>query len=77
MQTLNIGYALSLGTKYSRLKLLADYLDLMGKNEKNGLKRTHFGAEVNVLEFIGICGGLNQGYSTAGCMWTFVSCEWI
>lgn len=65
-QALNIGYALSIGTKVSRLKFLIDYLDATGNYEENSLKRLHLGGEINVAEYIGITGGLNQGYPTAG-----------
>ncbi len=65
-QTINVGYTLSLGTKISRMKLLLDFHDLSGNNEPNALKRTHIGGEINVADFVGLCGGLNQGYSTAG-----------
>jgi hypothetical protein len=65
-QTLNLGYALSLGTKFSRLKLLADYRDVSGAAERNALKRVHLGTEINFANFIGVTGGINQGYPTAG-----------
>lgn len=65
-QTLNFGYAYSMGTQYSRLKLLADYRDMTGVNETNPLKRIHLGSEINFANFIGVMGGFNQGYPTAG-----------
>ena len=66
MQTLNAGVALTFGTKLSSFKLLADYRDITGAHEDSVFKRTHFGVELNVRNFVGIMGGLNQGYPTGG-----------
>ncbi len=65
-QTVNVGVAAALGTKVSRFKLLLDYWDVTGNVESNVLKRIHIGTEISVAGFIGVTGGLNQGYSTAG-----------
>jgi len=65
-QTVNLGVAASLGTKLSRFKLLLDYWDLTGAVESNVLKNIHIGSEISVADVIGVTGGLNQGYSTAG-----------
>jgi len=65
-QTVNVGVAASLGTKLSRFKLLLDYWDVTGNVESNPLKNIHIGSEISVGDFIGVTGGLNQGYSTAG-----------
>lgn len=71
VQTFNVGVALSLGTRVSRFRLLADYRDITGAHEPNPYKRTHFGAEISVADMIGVTGGLNQGYPTGGLYFDF------
>lgn len=65
-QTINIGVSIEPGTQFSKLKLLADYRDATGAVIKNPFKRVHLGSELSVLDMIGVTGGLNQGYPTAG-----------
>ncbi len=65
-QRVNVGFAIEPGTKFSKLKLLADYHDALGRTQPNVLKRTHLGAEISVLALAGVSAGLNQGYPTAG-----------
>ena len=65
-QLVDIGIALEPATKSSRLKLLADYDDVLGAVVKDPFKRTHFGAEIGLFNMFGASGGLSQGYPTAG-----------
>ena len=65
-QTVNFGISVEPGTATSKLRLLADYRDALGTVQENALLRTHLGAELTVLDAIGITGGLSQGYPTAG-----------
>lgn len=65
-QTVNAGLAIEPGTKTSRLRLLLDYRDILGRVERNWRKQLHMGAELTVANMLGISGGLNQGYPTAG-----------
>jgi hypothetical protein len=65
-QIVNIGLAAAPSTKHASLGLYLDYRDATGKAETNNLKKIHIGAELNVKEFIGVCGGFNQGYPTFG-----------
>lgn len=65
-QQVNIGFAVQPGTKLSHFKLLADYWDVLGKVEPNWRKRTHFGGELSLLGFVGMTGGLSEGYASAG-----------
>lgn len=65
-QTVNLGFSVEPGTKYSKLRLLADYRDALGRTIENPRKKLHLGAELTVLNMIGMTGGLNQGYPTAG-----------
>lgn len=48
-----------------RLILLADYRDFLDKNDENGFKKIHLGAEYD-LGLINLRAGLNSGYPTAG-----------
>ncbi len=70
-QQVNIGASIEPGTKFSKLKLLADYRDITGAVIKNPYKRFHMGGELSVLSMIGIMGGINQGYPTAGLYFDF------
>lgn len=65
-QTIDVGLALEPNTKFSKAKLLVDYHDVQGRVVTNPLKRIHLGAEISVLDIVGVCGGLNGGYPTAG-----------
>lgn len=65
-QTINLGFAISPGTKYSKFRLLADYRDAAGREISNPRRRIHLGGELNVLEMVGVTGGFNQGSATAG-----------
>jgi hypothetical protein len=65
-QTVNIGIAIEPGTRTSKLRLLVDYRDIASRVEKNPRKKLHMGAELTVANAIGITGGVNQGYPTAG-----------
>lgn len=65
-QTINAGVSIEPGTKFSKLKLLADYRDIASRTITNPRKKVHLGGELSVLDMIGMTGGLNQGYPTAG-----------
>ncbi|RZA22712.1 MAG: hypothetical protein EOP10_14675 [Proteobacteria bacterium] len=65
-QIVTAGFAVEKTTKTSSLSFQADFRDVLGAVEKNAFKRMHMGAEVRFLKFIGLTGGLNQGYPTMG-----------
>ena len=65
-QTVNVGVAISPGTKYSKFRLLADYRDAASREISNPRRKIHLGGELNVLDMVGFSGGLNQGSATAG-----------
>lgn len=65
-QTVNLGFSFEPGTRFSKFRLLVDYRDIFSKAETNSLKKIHIGSELAVLKFLGVTGGLNQGYPTVG-----------
>lgn len=65
-QIVTLGLAVEKATKTSSLSFQVDFRDLMGSVEDNVFKRLHLGAEVRFGRFIGLTGGLNQGYPTMG-----------
>ncbi|MBC7659072.1 MAG: hypothetical protein H7249_05125 [Chitinophagaceae bacterium] len=65
-QIVTLGMAAEKNTKTSSLALLFDFRDALGAVETNVFKRTHLGAEIRFGHFIGLTGGLNQGYPTVG-----------
>ncbi len=66
MQIVNFGFAIETGTKLSKLRLLADYRDLLSRSETDAFKKIHLGADMSVIGIFGFSCGLNQGYPTAG-----------
>lgn len=65
-QSINVGFALQPGTKFSKFRLLADYHDVTNVYGSNVLKKIHLGGEISVTGMIGVTGGLNQGAPGAG-----------
>lgn len=65
-QTVNLGLSFEPGTRFSKFRLFMDYRDVLSAVETNTLKKIHLGSELNVLRFLGVTGGLNQGYPTVG-----------
>jgi hypothetical protein len=65
-QTINVGFAVQPGTKYSTFKLLVDYRDVTGALKQTTFQRLHLGGEIAVGKLLGVTGGLNQGYPTMG-----------
>ena len=65
-QTVNVGLAVSPGTKFSKIRLLADCYDALGAVYKDAHKRAHLGGELSVKDTVGVTGGVNQGYPTGG-----------
>ncbi|MGE0174252.1 MAG: hypothetical protein AB7T49_15755 [Oligoflexales bacterium] len=65
-QMIHAGIALEPGTKYSKFRLLLDYRDITNEEETTLYKRIHVGSEIVVGRFLGLSGGLNQGYPTMG-----------
>ena len=66
LQTVNVGVSIEPGTGFSKLKLLADIHDVLGRVIKNNRKKLHLGAELSVEDMLGATVGLNEGYPTAG-----------
>ena len=65
-QTVDIGLAIEPTTRSSKARFLLDYHDLQGRIVTNPRKRVHVGAEIVVLDMVGVTGGLNGGYPTVG-----------
>ncbi len=65
-QIVTLGMAFEKATKTSLLSFQMDFRDAFGAVEENVFKRLHMGAEISFARFIGLTGGLNQGYPTIG-----------
>lgn len=65
-QIVTLGLAVEKMTKTSSFAFLFDFRDALGSVETNAYKRMHLGAELRFGRFIGLSGGLNQGYPTVG-----------
>jgi hypothetical protein len=65
-QTINAGVAIEPGTKYSKLRFLLDYRDIASHTESNWRKKLYLGSEISVRDFVGVTGGLHQGYPSFG-----------
>ncbi len=65
-QIVTLGLAVEKTTKTSALAFLFDFRDALGSVEQNVFKRVHLGSEIRFGRFIGLTGGLNQGYPTVG-----------
>lgn len=65
-QVVSLGSAVELKTRMSTMMFLMDYRDIGGSTETSTFKRLHLGAEMNVAKVVGLVGGLNQGYPSAG-----------
>lgn len=70
-QIVTLGLAAEKATKTSALGFQLDFRDALGSVESNVYKRLHLGAEVRFGHFIGLTGGLNQGYPTVGFFTNF------
>ena len=62
----NAGVAVSPGTRSSKFRILADVHDIMGNTTTSYFKRLHAGAEITLLNIVGVTAGINQGYATGG-----------
>jgi hypothetical protein len=65
-QTVNVGVSVEPGTRTSKFRLLADYRDALGAVHDNPRLKTHLGAELTVLDAVGVSTGLSQGYPCFG-----------
>lgn len=65
-QIVTIGAAIEKNVRISSMTFLVDFRDALGAVETNTFKRLHLGGEVKFAKFVGVTGGLNQGYPTAG-----------
>lgn len=65
-QTVNFGFSIEPGTQTSKFRLLADYRDALSAVQTNPRLKTHLGAELTVMNAVGITTGLNQGYPCFG-----------
>ncbi len=65
-QTVNIGVAVSPGTKFSKFRVLADLRDVLNANDESIYKRIHLGTEITTLGVLGFTAGMNQGYGSFG-----------
>jgi hypothetical protein len=64
-QTVNVGWSAMRRIVYP-LTVEANFRDILANDEKNIYKRTHFGVDYLLFDCLGISGGLNQGFQTAG-----------
>lgn len=65
-QIVTIGASIDKTVRFSSMSFLIDYRDVLSAVETNTFKRLHLGGEVKFAKLIGVTGGLNQGYPTAG-----------
>ena len=65
-QSINVGFAIQPGTKFSRFRLLLDVHDVTSAHTDNWIKKIHLGGELSVSKLLGVTGGLNQGAPGAG-----------
>jgi hypothetical protein len=67
LQALHLGVAWVTKTQASELRLLGDLRDITESYGGGYFKRVHIGGEINILNIVGVTGGLSQGYPTVGC----------
>jgi hypothetical protein len=65
-QTVNVGFSVSPGTRFSTFRLLLDYRDATNAIQDNVRKKIHLGSELTVQDYVGFTAGLNQGGNTFG-----------
>ena len=65
-QTLNMGFSIGTGTKFSEMRFLVDYYDILSNVEVSTMKKLHIGAHLMYNNMFGLTAGLNQGYPTGG-----------
>ena len=65
-QTVNVGFSLGTGTKFSEMRILVDYYDILSNVTTSTWKKLHIGAHLMYNGMFGITAGLNQGYPTGG-----------
>ena len=65
-QTLNVGFSAGAGTKFSELRFLLDYRDILNNVETSWSKKLHIGANLAYKNLFGLTAGINQGYPTGG-----------
>lgn len=65
-QTLNMGFSIGTGTKFSEMRFLLDYVDILSNVEVSTMKKLHIGAHLMYNNMFGITAGLNEGYPTGG-----------
>lgn len=70
-QQVDVGASTSFGTKRGRVKLFADYRDVLNQQNQQNIKHTHLGLEYNLEDSIIVMTGLNQGYVTYGVALNF------
>ncbi|MFW7377591.1 MAG: conjugal transfer protein TraF [Oligoflexus sp.] len=65
-QVYNLGFAYTVNSHLSHMKLALDFRDVGGRLETNPYKRLHIGAELALGSAFGLTGGWNQGYPGGG-----------
>jgi hypothetical protein len=65
-QTVDVGLSFEPRTRTSAIKVLVDVHDVTSAYDDNIYKKLHLGGELSVLGLVGVCGGVHQGYPTAG-----------
>jgi hypothetical protein len=65
-QTVNLGIGFEINSHLSRMLIALDYRDLTNAIDASPYKKIHLGGELAVGSFVGLTGGLNQGYLGGG-----------
>lgn len=66
LQTVNLGVAMVPNSKVSNFKLLLDYWDATSRVSKSTFKKLKLGAEISVMDSVGVTTGFSEGWSSAG-----------
>lgn len=65
-QTVDVGVAVQPGTRLSKFRLLADYLDATNTQEESPYKKIHLGGELSIYDVVGFTCGMAKGWSSGG-----------
>ena len=66
LQTVNFGFAVEPGTRFSKLRLLIDYRDLTGALGKQPIENLRLGTEISMKDYLGFTTGIHDGYFSGG-----------
>ncbi|MDA9951379.1 hypothetical protein N9D31_02275 [Oligoflexaceae bacterium] len=66
LQTVNFGMTYEPGTKFSKMRLLVDYRDILNAAGRDPFINLHVGAEISLNGYLGFMTGLHDGYYCGG-----------